>query len=482
MKQYLLLLGSWSLLALIWSGCKEDEQPEALLNDAKQIETFVLEELDPEVDGVITDNMIDLTVPFDTDVTALTPSITISDKATVSPESGTSQNFSSSVDYTVTAEDGTSHTYSVTVSKEAAPLSDSKEIISFTFEDLDPTVPGAVDNKYQEVHAWVPYQSSQSALTPTLVISEKASISPESGVTQDFSNPITYTVTAEDGSTQEYIVTVHQDEDGTGTPHSVLHMRGLWKLTLPLSKSGEYVTDNQPGDALEIKPDELLTYSESTYGFFETVQDDAGKDIGVKFATNCGGARTSSGTYYPRTELREYNRSGNNDWSNEGSTMHRMYLRQAITKAPTQKPQVVAGQIHNGDDQILIRYTGNSPGKYTRSTDDPCVGTITQEGDPDDYTGYLACFYENSKQVVALDLDYTLGEIFELEIIAQNNQVIVNYNGENKLIWDKTLKNCYFKAGCYSQSSAQNQCNGKSSPDEDPDQLAEVVIYDMELL
>ena len=42
----------------------------------------------------------------------------------------------------------------------------------------------------------------------SITISEKASISPESDTAQDFTNPVTYTVTAEDGTAQGYDVTV----------------------------------------------------------------------------------------------------------------------------------------------------------------------------------------------------------------------------------------------------------------------------------
>ncbi len=47
-----------------------------------------------------------------------------------------------------------------------------------------------------------------SALTPEIGISTNATVSPASGVAQDFTSPVTYTVTAEDGSTTAYTVTV----------------------------------------------------------------------------------------------------------------------------------------------------------------------------------------------------------------------------------------------------------------------------------
>ena len=62
---------------------------------------------------------IEVTVPYGTDVTSLTPTITVSAGATVSPTSGTAANFTSQVTYTVTAEDGSTKVYTVTVTVAA---------------------------------------------------------------------------------------------------------------------------------------------------------------------------------------------------------------------------------------------------------------------------------------------------------------------------------------------------------------------------
>ena len=45
-------------------------------------------------------------------------------------------------------------------------------------------------------------------ITPTFEISSKASVSPASGVVQDFTNPVVYTITAEDNSVEKYTATV----------------------------------------------------------------------------------------------------------------------------------------------------------------------------------------------------------------------------------------------------------------------------------
>ncbi len=79
--------------------------------------------LSSTVTGTVGSGSVTAEVPFGTEVTALVPTITISDAATVDPASGTAQNFSSSVIYTVTAEDAaTTQEYTVTVSETDAVI------------------------------------------------------------------------------------------------------------------------------------------------------------------------------------------------------------------------------------------------------------------------------------------------------------------------------------------------------------------------
>ena len=58
----------------------------------------------------------------------------------------------------------------------------------------------------------VPVGTTVTALTPTIVASENASVNPASNVAKDFSNPVTYTVTAEDThTTKTYVASVVAD-------------------------------------------------------------------------------------------------------------------------------------------------------------------------------------------------------------------------------------------------------------------------------
>jgi eukaryotic-like serine/threonine-protein kinase len=94
--------------------------PTVTKSSAKDITKFSFAALSPAVDATIdaSTKAITATVPAGTDVTKLVPTITISDKATVSPATGVAQDFSKEVSYTVTAEDASTVVYKVNVTKE----------------------------------------------------------------------------------------------------------------------------------------------------------------------------------------------------------------------------------------------------------------------------------------------------------------------------------------------------------------------------
>jgi hypothetical protein len=141
-------------------------------------------------------------VPAGTDITTLRPTITLdSPKATVSPASGTVQDFTNPVVYTVTAEDGTSQDYAVIVT-----LSDKKDITSFKLGTVTKTPTDADDHVIRFDAADLPEDVTK--LIPTIAISPKATITQASGVQQNFSVPVKYTVTAQDGTKQDYTVIV----------------------------------------------------------------------------------------------------------------------------------------------------------------------------------------------------------------------------------------------------------------------------------
>ncbi|WP_317045517.1 PKD domain-containing protein, partial [Algoriphagus antarcticus] len=145
-------------------------------------------------------------VPSGMDITGLAPTFTLSEGATASPASGVAANFTSPVTYTVTAEDGSTQDWVVTVTIAEETASTEKTILTFNFAGaLGAPV---IDTGAFTVGVEVPFGTDVTGLAPTFTLSEGATSSPVSGVAADFTSPVTYTVTAEDGSTQDWVVTV----------------------------------------------------------------------------------------------------------------------------------------------------------------------------------------------------------------------------------------------------------------------------------
>lgn len=94
--------------------------------------------------------------------------------------------------------------------KLASDQSSEAKITEFTFDHEGITQQPVINGKNITFIISEDMPSEDLAtLVPTIKISDKATISPASGVAQDFSSPVTYTVTSEDGIfVSEYIVSL----------------------------------------------------------------------------------------------------------------------------------------------------------------------------------------------------------------------------------------------------------------------------------
>ena len=89
--------------------------------------------------------------------------------------------------------------------------STAKDISKFSFATLNPVVDATIDASTKAITATVPAGTDITKLVPTITISDKASVLPVTGVVQDFSKEVSYTVTAEDASTVVYKVNVKKE-------------------------------------------------------------------------------------------------------------------------------------------------------------------------------------------------------------------------------------------------------------------------------
>lgn len=166
----------------------------------------------------------------------------------------------------------------------------------------------------------------------------------------------------------------------------------------------------------------------------------------VQFRANIEGV-TTSGSSYPRSELREMDVAGTTTqatWSGVTGT-HVMEIRQAVTHAPVVKQQVVCGQIHNGSsDAVQIVYD----------------------------TGKIKWRYNGTTQAEILNNAYTLGTVFVVKLEVIDGTLNLYYNGTlaaTRSGLGGTTN--YFKAGCYTQS---NTSQGDSAG-----AYGEVLIYSL---
>lgn len=158
---------------------------------------------------------IAVTVPYVTNVTSLAAAFTATGTGTgvtavgVAQTSGVTMNdFTNSVAYTAIATDGTTATYTVTVTRALNP---NKTITSYSLDGI----PGTIDPTNPTISVPMPYGKNITALVATFTTTgasvKVGSLEQQSLVTtNDFTNPVAYTVTAVDGTTTTYTVTVNQ--------------------------------------------------------------------------------------------------------------------------------------------------------------------------------------------------------------------------------------------------------------------------------
>ena len=187
-------------------------------NTAKVLSTFGF--LSPEVVGIVNDTAktIAVNVPYGTEVTSLiatflTTGVSVKVGTAVQTSGTTPNNFKSPVTYTVTAEDGTTQDYQVTVT-----VSDNTAKVLSSFGFVSPDVVGVVNETAKTIAVNVPYGTDVESLIATFFttgVSVKVSTEDQtSGTTpNNFKSPVTYTVTAEDGTTQDYQITVTVSDD-----------------------------------------------------------------------------------------------------------------------------------------------------------------------------------------------------------------------------------------------------------------------------
>ncbi|WP_281225437.1 DUF5018 domain-containing protein [Flavobacterium aquiphilum] len=137
----------------------------------------------------------------DGNVNNLAPTFVIAEGTTVDVASGVARNFTSPAVYTILSNNGyTAKQYTVTVTQIAAPRIDT-----FTINGVG----GIIDNQNNTINVTLPPGTAINALTPVITAPTGQTVSPASGVSQDFSKgTVEYTVTNTEKLTKKYTVKI----------------------------------------------------------------------------------------------------------------------------------------------------------------------------------------------------------------------------------------------------------------------------------
>ena len=151
-----------------------------------------------------------------------------------------------------------------------SPLSSAKAITAFDF--TEPITAGVIDESAHTISIIVPNGTVVTALVSNIAVSNGASISPNTGIAKDFTNPVIYTVTAEDGGTQEYAVTVTvvslPDLELLATPSTV--PSGQSAIISWSSTNTDNCTAYENGNPARDKPEKVNITGSFTQTFYES--------------------------------------------------------------------------------------------------------------------------------------------------------------------------------------------------------------------
>ena len=157
-----------------------------------------------------------------------------------------------------------------------------------------------------------------------------------------------------------------------------------------------------------------------------------------------GNGGTTSGSSYPRVELRQMSKGAN--WALADTSEHYLSAQCKVITVAAVKPQIVIGQIHGGDNNselIKLRWTGYQPGQ--------CY--IEARFQTNDSAG--------TEYGVTLANGMSLGDLITYSIRMKSGKITVTVNGSSgsqtySTYYYGTTDRYYFKAGDYFQYNSSD--------------------------
>ncbi|RXG28347.1 DUF5018 domain-containing protein [Leeuwenhoekiella marinoflava] len=203
---------------LIIACSKDEDSEEIILSSENKITSFQLMLNGVLENGDINDS--DKSIIFNTagaNLNSLIPEVEFSKSATIKPDINSPQNFSNDISYTVYAENGETNIYRIIVNNRE--LSTENKILSFQLKLGEELTEGVIDES-SKIISFNSGEYDISNISPEIEISERATISPNPGIEQNFNNIVDYQVTSESGVMSTYSVIANkpviEDVQGLG--------------------------------------------------------------------------------------------------------------------------------------------------------------------------------------------------------------------------------------------------------------------------
>ena len=166
----------------LWS-CSDDNVSDLQLSGDCMVESIALDNYEGTINLASRSIVVRLPEVYETSAMQVTK-LSISDGASCNVKQGETLNLDAAKVLKVKNGD-------VFLNWTLSVLHDEARITSFVINDI---YQGTIDQTAKTITVYVPGSIGLTSLVPTIVYRQNASITPASGVAQDFTNPVTYTV------------------------------------------------------------------------------------------------------------------------------------------------------------------------------------------------------------------------------------------------------------------------------------------------
>ena len=166
----------------LWS-CSDDNVSDLQLSGDCMVESIALDNYEGTINLASRSIVVRLPEVYKTSAMQVTK-LSISDGASCNVKQGETLNLDAAKVLKVKNGD-------VFLNWTLSVLHDEARITSFVINDI---YQGTIDQTAKTITVYVPGSIGVTSLVPTIVYSQNASITPATGVAQDFTNPVTYTV------------------------------------------------------------------------------------------------------------------------------------------------------------------------------------------------------------------------------------------------------------------------------------------------